>query len=62
MLMRKNDEIAAYRPTICSYWKDYGDDILIKYYEAIKDTGFGKIDDVKIDCDVDTFKSLFKIQ
>lgn len=62
MLVRKNDDIAAYRPTICTYWKAYGDDIMIKYYEALNNSKFGKIDDVVIDCDVETFKSLFKIE
>lgn len=62
MLMPKDEDVAAYRPTICRYWKDYGDSILNKYKEALETNNeeFGKIDGEAINCDTETFKSLFK--
>lgn len=60
MLIPKDEEVAAYRPTICRYWKEYGDSILLKYKKALE-TGkdeFGKIDGITIDCDIETLQKL----
>lgn len=60
MLIPKDEDVAAYRPTICRYWKEYGDSILLKYKKALdaRNAEFGKIDGITLDCDIETFKKL----
>ena len=60
MLIPKDDDIAAYRPTICRYWKEYGDKILSKYKDALaaNNPDFGKIGDKPIECDTETLKKI----
>lgn len=60
MLIPKDEDVAAYRPTICRYWKEFGDKILLKYKNALDSNNpeFGKIDGITIDCDIETLKKL----
>lgn len=60
MLIPKDEDVAAYRPTICRYWKEYGDSILLKYKEALdaQNVEFGKIDGITLDCDIETLNRL----
>lgn len=60
MLISKDEDVAAYRPTICRYWKEYGDKIISKYKDALaaQNPEFGKIGETTIDCKVEILKNL----
>lgn len=60
MLIPKDEDVAAYRPTICRYGKEYGDKIVSKYKDALaaNNPEFGKIGDIAIKCEIETLKNL----